>query len=82
MSIGHRAISSAFGHHYTTTTRRTAAPTPASSEAVPAVDEAGVLQCSPWEGLYLEQARPVQAEREVVASRVLDSFLASLMYGE
>ncbi|PNI08675.1 hypothetical protein CXX84_08745 [Arthrobacter sp. AFG7.2] len=66
---------------------------PALSPAVPAdiaapadadvSREAGELKCSPWEGLYLEQARPVEIRgTETALDRQLDSFLANLMYGE
>jgi hypothetical protein len=39
--------------------------------------------CSPWEGLYLEQAQPVIARgNEATTRQQLDAFLDSLMYGE
>jgi hypothetical protein len=45
--------------------------------------ETGELKCSPWEGLYLEQARPCTASsNEPAPGRQLDTFHTSLMYGE
>ncbi len=82
ISFGHRALFSAFGH------RNLSAPqamVPASARAAeaPATVESGELTCSPWEGLYLDQARPVTAaEPGTITHQQLDSFLASLMYGE
>ena len=86
ISIGHRAIFTAFGHRNNTTLRLTgpASVQPATDkpEAPSAVD-AGELRCSPWEGLYLEQAHPMTAvDSEAATTRALDSFLANLMYGE
>lgn len=93
ISIGHRAISTAFGHRNSTMVREhapSAIPlSPAATEDVVAPFEAGVsieaeeLKCSPWEGLYLEQARPVAAGgSEAGSGQQLESFLANLMYGE
>lgn len=93
ISIGHRAIFTAFGHRNSTVVREhvpSAIPlSPAATEDVVAPFEAGVfneageLKCSPWEGLYLEQARPVTAGgSEAGSGRQLGSFLANLMYGE
>lgn len=93
ISIGHRAIFTAFGHRDSTKVRERSpslpAFSPAAREEVVTPFEAGVsheageLKCSPWEGLYLEQARPVTARgNEAGSSRQLDSFLANLMYGE
>ena len=93
ISIGHRAIFTAFGHRNSTVVREHApsvaafSPTP-MEEIVARVEagvshEAGELKCSPWEGLYLEQARPVTTSgNEADSSRQLDSFLTNLMYGE
>ncbi|MGF9647236.1 hypothetical protein AAIH32_04635 [Pseudarthrobacter oxydans] len=82
ISIGHRAIFSAFGHRHRTSAPRPAAPA-RRREETPALVEIGELKCSPWEGLYLEQARPVtQDEQEAGTERTLDAFLSSLMYGE
>lgn len=87
ISAGHRAIASAFGRGHGPA-RRTAATFPATapvapSAAVPAGVEPGALVCSPWEGLYLEQARPVTGRgNEATTSQPLDSFLNGLMYGE
>lgn len=86
ISIGHRAIFTAFGHRSPRALRGHApshqAPSPVPAEA--AVPFAGgELKCSPWEGLYLEQAQPFAAEGNGAAvGRQLDAFLASLMYGE
>ena len=45
--------------------------------------DGGELKCSPWEGLYLEQAQPLTRKgSEPVLGGQLDGFLASLMYGE
>ena len=93
ISIGHRAIFTAFGHRNSAVVRDHAPSVPAFSpgatEEIVAPFEAGVshesgeLKCSPWEGLYLEQARPVTARgSEAGSGRQLDSFLANLMYGE
>ena len=93
ISIGHRAIFTAFGHRNSTATR-THAPSavPLSPEAMEERAtpfeagvslEAGELKCSPWEGLYLEQALPFTASgSEAVSRRQLASFLSNLMYGE
>jgi hypothetical protein len=82
ISIGHRAIFTAFGHR-TSFKPRAAAPSFAKEAEAPAVLAAGELTCSPWEGLYLEQARPVVKDEDAATtSRQLDAFLASLMYGE
>lgn len=92
ISVGHRAIATAFGWGHGST-RQTAATLPAAdsraatspepSAAVPAAVESGVLVCSPWEGLYLDQAHPMTAIlSEAATSQQLDSFLNSLMYGE
>ena len=91
--IGHRAIFTAFGHRNSTALREHAPSVPAFLPAAAeeivtpfeagASHEAGELKCSPWEGLYLEQARPVTAGgNEAGSDRQLDSFLANLMYGE
>ena len=91
--IGHRAIFTAFGPRNSTAVREHApslpAVSPAAKEDVVAPfeagvsDEAGELKCSPWEGLYLEQARPVTAGgNEAGSGPRLDSFHANLMYGE
>ena len=87
ISVGHRAIASAFGWGHGPS-RRTATPSPATttaaqSAAQPAAVEPGELVCSPWEGLYLAQAHPVTARgNEATTRQQLDSFLNSLMYGE
>ena len=86
LSIGHRAIFTAFGHLNNTTLRLTGPagvlPAIEKPEAPSAVD-AGELRCSPWEGLYLERAHPVTAaDSEAATTRPLGPFLASLMYGE
>ena len=88
ISVGHRAIASAFGWGHGPS-RRTATPSPATTTAAaqsavqPAAVEPGELVCSPWEGLYLAQAHPVTARgNEVTTRQQLDSFLNSLMYGE
>lgn len=90
ISTGHRAIVSAFGWGHGSV-RRAAASLPAFTTAVPAAVEpsaveSGALVCSPWEGLYLEQAHPVTARgntaQGAAAGQQLDSFLSSLMYGE
>jgi hypothetical protein len=81
ISIGHRAIFSAFGHRNYTSAPRPVAPS-GRREEMPAPVETGELRCSPWEGLYLEQAKPVtQDEQETGTEPALDAFLASLMYG-
>jgi hypothetical protein len=88
ISAGHRAIASAFGWGHRSAQRAAfpiAGPpaTSAPAPAVPAAVESGVLVCSPWEGLYLEQAHPVTARGNTsTTGRQLDSFLDSLMYGE
>lgn len=83
ISVGHRAIISAFGWGHGPA-RRTAAPSTAVPAAVePPAVEPGALVCSPWEGLYLAQAHPVTARgNEATTRQQLDSFLNSLMYGE
>lgn len=42
------------------------------------------IACSPWEGIYLEQGQPWDAENEVKrpSSNELERFLAGIMYGE
>jgi len=83
ISLGHSAIFTAFGHRASFAPPRTASPSPAREPEAPTAPEAGQFTCSPWEGLYLEQARPAAAaEDENKRSRQLDEFLASLMYGE
>ena len=83
ISLGHRAIFTAFGHRTSSVPPRTVSTSPVTEPKAPAAPEAGQLTCSPWEGLYLEQARPAAAvESESKMSRQLDVFLASLMYGE
>ncbi|HKS00629.1 MAG TPA: hypothetical protein VJS86_03065 [Arthrobacter sp.] len=105
ISVGHRAIASAFGWGHGSARRagaalpvaeRTATSSSAASSSAPvlpapsaqvpgapAAVEPGALVCSPWEGLYLEQAHPVTARgNEARTGRQLDSFLNSLMYGE
>lgn len=92
ISVGHRAVASAFGWGHGPA-RRTAATFPAAESpaptlqappaAAPAAVEPGALVCSPCEGLYLEQAHPVTARgNEAMTGRQLDSFLNSLTYGE
>jgi hypothetical protein len=82
ISIGHRAIFNAFGHRATFAPRAAATAVPLQAEE-PAPVEGGRLKCSPWEGLYLEQERPVAApDAGAGANRELDAFLANLMYGE
>lgn len=82
ISIGHRTIFTAFGHR-TSIKPRAAAPSLAKAMEAPAAGGSGEMTCSPWEGLYLEQARPVVKEEDTATtSRQLDAFLASLMYGE
>lgn len=85
ISIGRRAIFTAFGHH--SAALRAHAPSKRAPSLVPteAADplEGGELKCSPWEGLYIEQAQPLTVKgSESVVGRQLDAFLASLMYGE
>lgn len=85
ISIGHRAIFTAFGH--CSAARRTHASSKWAPSLVPteATDplEGGELKCSPWEGLYLEQAQSLTGEgNDAAEGRQLDAFLASLMYGE
>lgn len=91
ISLGHRAIFTAFGHRSSITIRPHApsmpAPSPQGDPAVPldpaAPVETGELKCLPWEGLYLEQTKPITATgNEAAAGRQLESFLANLMYGE
>jgi|SRR5690349_10905833 hypothetical protein len=83
ISTGHRAIVSAFGWgngpaRVTAAATFTAAPT-----AAPAAVESGALVCSPWEGLYLEQAQTATpGEDEGTMGQQLESFLSGLMYGE
>jgi hypothetical protein len=80
ISIGHRAIFTAFGHRANFAPPRAFTPAPARDTEAPAAAEAGQLTCSPWEGLYLEQAQPAAAvERETNTSRQLDEFLTNLM---
>jgi hypothetical protein len=82
ISIGHRSIFTAFGHR-TSFKPRAAALSLTKEVEAPAAVVSGELTCSPWEGLYLEQARPVVKEEDTATtSRQLDAFLASLMYGE
>ncbi|MFE4542837.1 hypothetical protein [Arthrobacter sp. NPDC056727] len=92
ISVGHRAIVSAFGWGHGPA-RRTAAAVPAverpvTTTAVPSAAESAALVCSPWEGLYLEPAHPVSARgnsakgNNATTGQQLDSFLSSLMYGE
>ncbi|MHC6591316.1 hypothetical protein [Arthrobacter sp. C152] len=84
ISIGHRAIFTAFGHRSSAAVRAHVPATPAPAPAAEATVafEAGELKCSPWEGLYLEQARPMATGNEGAAGRPLDAFLTGLMYGE
>ena len=89
ISVGHRAITSVFGWGHGTAQRTAVTiPAPTPSAAVPAAVDGGALVCSPWEGLYLEQAHPVTARgntahaHEATTGPQLDSFLNSLMYGE
>ena len=86
ISIGYRAIFTAFGHRNNTTLGLTepASVQPATEKTeAPSALDARELRCSPWEGLYLEQAHPMPAtDSEAATTRSLDSFLASLMYGE
>ncbi|ELT42665.1 hypothetical protein [Arthrobacter nitrophenolicus] len=83
ISIGHRAIFRAFRHR-SNFALRTDSPAcitdkPQQPAAAPAVDE---FQCSPWEGLYLEQTHPVTpVDADNSISRQLDVFLAELMQG-
>jgi hypothetical protein len=82
ISLGHRAIANAFGWGHSSA-RRTATHSPATKTTVPAAVEPGELVCSPWEGLYLEQAQPVIARgNEATTRQQLYAFLDSLMYGE
>ena len=85
ISIGHRAIFTAFGHR-SSAALRAHAPSRKAPSPVPPEDtvtfEGGELKCSPWEGLYLEQAQPTATGNESAMGRQLDAFLASLMYGE
>lgn len=86
ISIGHRAIFTAFGHSSSALRAHSPskqAPSPAPTAEAPVPFEGGELKCSPWEGLYLEQAQPPAATgNESAMGRQLDAFLASLMYGE
>jgi hypothetical protein len=89
ISVGHRAIASAFGWGQGPARRPAGAPSPATtttaaqSSVQAAAVEPGELVCSPWEGLYREQAHPVTARgKEATTRQQLDSFLNSLMYGE
>lgn len=83
ISIGHRAIFTAFGHRTSFAPKTGVTPAAVKQAETPAPAEAGELRCSPWEGLYLEQARPADAADEAIsAHRQLDAFLANLMYGE
>ena len=86
ISVGHRAIASAFGWGHGPARRSatlSAITTTAQAAVEPSAVEPGELVCSPWEGLYLEQARPVTARgNEATTRQQLDSFLNSLMYGE
>jgi hypothetical protein len=92
ISVGHRAIASAFGWGHGPARRATESlpvadlpvtEVPAPTAAAQAAVEAGELVCSPWEGLYLAQAHPVTAGGNQATTRQqLDSFLNSLMYGE
>lgn len=81
ISLGHRAIFNAFGHRHTPI-RPVTVVAPSRKEAdVRFPEGTGELKCSPWEGLYLDQAQPV-TEAPPVTHQELESFLASLMYGE
>lgn len=85
ISVGHRAIFTAFGHRSSAAVGAHAASRQAPS--VPAETtvplDGGELKCSPWEGLYLEQAQPlIRKGSDPVLGGQLDGFLASLMYGE
>lgn len=82
ISIGHRAIFTAFGHRTSFAAKTVVAPAAVKQAETPAPAEAGELKCSPWEGLYLEQARPAAPAAASPSSRELDAFLANLMYGE
>jgi len=86
ISIGHRAIFTAFGHRNSSAAGRAQVPSaPAPLLALDATGsfEAGELRCSPWEGLYLEQARPLApACIDMSTGRELEAFLTGLMYGE
>jgi hypothetical protein len=86
ISIGHHPIFTAFGHR-SSAALRAHAPSRQAPSPVPPEDtvtfEGGELKCSPWEGLYLEQAQPLTGQgSESAVGRQLDAFLASLMYGE
>ena len=81
-SIGPSAPFTAFGHRINSVVLT---PSPASVDEMErcAAMERGALECSPWEALYLEQARPVVAEEAVATGgQQLGSFLTTLMYGE
>jgi hypothetical protein len=83
ISIGHRAIVSAFGWGHGPARVTAAATFTAAPTAAPAAVESAALVCSPWEGLYLEQAQPVTpGEDEGTMGQHLESFLSGLMYGE
>lgn len=86
ISIGHRAIFTAFGHRSSAALRAHAPSGPVSSQAPAEAAfpfDGGELKCSPWEGLYLEQAQPLTAKGDDSAlSGQLDAFLAGLMHGE
>ncbi|MFF1831971.1 hypothetical protein [Paenarthrobacter sp. NPDC058040] len=79
ISIAHRVLANAFG-------RRVVAPL----DAAPAASESdglsrqstlmGQVTCSPWEGLYLDQAHTSSIADELVQD--LESFLKSLVRGE
>ncbi|HJV98439.1 MAG TPA: hypothetical protein VJ617_05030 [Arthrobacter sp.] len=86
ISVGHRAIFTAFGHRGSAPVGAHApsrqAQTPVPAETTVPLD-GGELKCSPWEGLYLEQAQPLTRKgSDPVLGGQLDGFLASLMYGE
>lgn len=82
LSLGHRAIFNAFGHRHTPIQAVTVATPSRKDAAAPSPEATGELKCSPWEGLYLDQARPATEAHEAASRRELDSFLAGLMYGE
>lgn len=83
ISTSHRAIVSAFGWGHGPARGTAAAAFTAAPTAAPATVESAALVCSPWEGLYLEQAQPVMPrEDEGMMGQQLESFLSGLMYGE
>ena len=86
ISIGHRSIFTAFGHRSSSAVGLAhipSAPAPLPAAEIAGSFEAGELRCSPWEGLYLEQARPVApAGTGGSTGRELEAFLTGLMYGE